>query len=502
MELQDYLRIFRRSWVLILVITLLTTVAAAGWTLTRTPEYQSKSRLFVSVRTGDASVGEMAQGTNFARQAVTSYVDVVNTSIVMDAVAEELGNGMTAGQISSRVSASSPTNSVLIDISATNSDPELAAEIANTTSSVFVDVITNQLEKPSEGSPARVQIDIVQPAAVPAAPISPNVPRNLTLGVLLGLMLGLGVAVLRSVLDVRVNGKQDVAHMTQIPILGGIIRDPKAAERPLLVQDDPRGPRAEAFRQLRTNLQFLKVEGNPHSFVITSAGAAEGKSTSAANLAIALAETGASVCLVDGDLRKPRVAELFGIEGGVGLTDVIIGRVTLDVALQAWGTTGQLYVLPSGHRPPNPSELLGSSEMEAILATLEDSFDYVIVDAPPVLVVTDAAVVSKGVGGVLMVVAAGKTKKPELQSALNTLSTIDARVLGIVLTMVPEKGPDSYGYATYTYGDVHVEPVPGTPWRQLSDGAKSTSTRSRRSLGRATGSAGSQPILGGHNKAE
>ena len=496
MELQDYLRIWRKNWILIVVTTLVVTALSAAWSLTRTPEYQAETRLYVSVRTGEASIGDLQQGTSYARQAVTSYVDIVSTSIVMDKVSEDLGDVLTPADISSRVSASSPSNSVLIDISATDADPELAAEIANTTAMVFSNVVTNQLEKPSEGSPARVQIDVVQPAQVPASPVSPNVPRNLALGVLLGLMLGLAAAVLRSVLDVRVNSKSDVAHITDTPILGGIIRDPKASERPLIVQDDPRSPRAEAFRQLRTNLQFLRVEGNPHSFVITSAGASEGKSTTAANLAIALAETSASVCLVDGDLRKPRVAELFGIEGGVGLTDVIIGRVALGEAVQEWGNN-RLFLLPSGHRPPNPSELLGSKEMATLLKELTSSFDYVIVDAPPVLMVTDAALISKSVGGTLMVVAAGRTRKPEFESALQSLDNIDARLLGIILTMIPEKGPDSYGFATYSYGGLHDGPAAlpssasGDWWKAVSDSSEPADGMNPP----AHGGDGSKPIL-------
>lgn len=503
MELQDYIRILKKNWVLILVITLLTTALTAAWTLTRTPVYQAQSKLYVSVRTGDASVGDLQQGTNYARQAVASYVDIVTTSIVTDQVAAQLGGGLTSQQVASKLSASSPSNTVLINVAATDTDPAAAAEIANTTSSVFAEVVTEQLEKPSQGAPARVQIDVVEPAEVPSSPISPNASRNITLGLLLGLMLGFGVAVLRAVLDVRVNSKNDVAAVTDTPILGGIIRDPHASDHPLIVQEDPLGPRAEAFRQLRTNLQFLRVEGNPHSFVITSSGASEGKTTTAANLAIALSETQASVCLVDGDLRKPRIADLFGIEGGVGLTDVIIGRRNVGDVVQAWGPN-RLDILPAGHRPPNPSELLGSREMESLLAGLTRAYDYVIVDSPPVLVVTDAALISQSVGGALMVVAEGKTKKPQLEAALEGLKTIDSRVLGIILAMVPEKGPDSYGFTTYSYGELHQQPseignpvvrAPRGKWKTLgTDGAVPPAPGS--AMPPATRSGGSTPILG------
>ena len=471
MELQDYLRIFRKNWVLILVSTLIITGAAAAWSMIQTPKYQATSQLYVSVRTGDASVGDLSQGTNFVRSAVTSYVDVVGTAIVMDQVSEELGGALSPAELASAVSASSPTNTVLINISATDSDPEQAALIANTTSAVFADVVTNQLERPSEGAPARVQVDVVQPAQVPGGAISPNVTRNLALGFMLGLMLGLGLAVLRSVLDTKIRTRQDVASITDDPVLGRIVFDPDSTTRPLLVQDDPTSPRAEAFRAFRTNLQFLKVEGNPRSFVFTSAGPSEGKSTTAANLAIAIAQAGSTVCLVDGDLRKPRVADLMGVEGAVGVTDILIGRVTLAEALQGWGQPN-LVVLPAGHRPPNPSELLGSQEMGDLISNLRAQFDYVIIDAPPVLVVTDAALIAKDVGGALMVTAVGGTRRDALSDALGTMERIDARVLGIVMTMVPTKGADSYGYAAYTYGSPAHEEVAkanarsGTRWQK------------------------------------
>ena len=226
------------------------------------------------------------------------------------------------------------------------------------------------------------------------------------------------------------------------------------SKRPLIVHADPRNPRAESFRSLRTNLQFVNIEGGPRSFVVSSAGPGEGKSTTTANLAISLAETGASVALIDGDLRLPKVAEYLAIEGGVGLTDVLIGRAELVDVLQKWGS-GRLYVLPSGRIPPNPSELLGSAAMATLLSTLTAQFDYVLIDAPPLLLVTDAAVVSKLAGGAILVAASGATKKQELAGAVRALESIGSRLLGIVVTMLPTKGPDSYGYGTYTYGVTH-----------------------------------------------
>jgi capsular exopolysaccharide synthesis family protein len=290
----------------------------------------------------------------------------------------------------------------------------------------------------------------VQDATIPTSAVSPNIPLNLALGALVGLALGLGVAVLREVLDTRIRNQRDVELISDVPILGGIAFDIKAAERPLIVQVDPRSPRAESFRTLRTNLQFVEIEG-ARSFVVTSSVEREGKSTTAVNLAIAMADAGMRVLLVDADLRRPKAAQYLDLEGAVGLTDVLIGRATLADTVQRWGRNG-LHVLPAGMVPPNPSELLGSQAMKRLIAAVEGEFDTVIFDSPPLLPVTDAAILSKRVGATIMVVAAGYTRKNQLAGAITALQNVDVQVSGLVLTMLPVKGPDAYGYGHYGYG--------------------------------------------------
>ncbi|MBD8023752.1 polysaccharide biosynthesis tyrosine autokinase [Microbacterium gallinarum] len=455
MELRDYIRILHKNWIIILVLTVLGAAAGAAYSFAQTPKYQATTQLYVSVRSEGAATGDLVQGTTFARQIVASYVDVVNTALVLDPVIAELGLDTTATALSSQITASTPLNTVMIDITATDTDPEQAAAIADATAASLATAVQTTLEVPASADAASpVQVRTVQPAVVPSTPSSPNTMLNIALGTLLGLALGIGIGVLRTVLDTRVRTLHDIEQLTTAPLLGGIAYDPGAQKRPLIVHADPRSPRAESFRSLRTNLQFLNIEGGPRSFVVSSAGPGEGKSTTTANLAIALAETGARVALVDGDLRLPRVADYMGIEGGVGLTDVLIGRVELADALQKWGR-GQLFVLTSGPIPPNPSELLGSVAMDHVLASLTEHFDYVIIDAPPLLLVTDAAVLSKKTRGVILAAASGKTRKHDLTGAIRSLETAGGQLLGLVVTMLPTRGPDSYGYAAYTYGATH-----------------------------------------------
>ena len=452
-ELDDYLHVLRKSWVLILVTSLLSLGAAAGWSLLRTPKYEATTQLFVSVRTGETSVGDLSQGSSFAQQAVTSYVSIVGSAAVLDRVIDDLDLPMTRRELAKQVTADSPQDTVLINIQATDADPDQAVRIADTTSAVLADVIVNNLEQTPEGAPARVQVDVVQPAELPEGPASPQVPMNLLIGLVCGVLLGVAAAILRSTLDTKIRTKADLTNITSTPLIGAIRKDPEAGARPLIAQADPRSPLVEAYRSMRTNLQSLGVsteEGNAKSIVITSAGPGEGKSTTAANLAIVMADTGARVALIDADLRKPTIARTMGIEGAAGLSDVLIGRIPLEDAIQPWGRR-RLSVLPAGPIPPNPSELLGAPVMRKVLKELVESYDYVIVDAPPVLAVTDAAILSRDTGGAIMVAAAGKVSKAELASALESMKTVDGHVMGVVMTMVPTRGPDAHGYGVYAY---------------------------------------------------
>jgi succinoglycan biosynthesis transport protein ExoP len=450
MELGDYLRILRKRWIAILALTLIGIAAAAGATILTTPKYQASTLVYVQVASS-GSIGELVQGSSFVQSQVQSFAEVVNTPRVLDSVIRSLGMDESAAQLAESVSASVATASVNITITVTRDSPAEAAAIANAVTSTFSQVVGEITTTSGSAEESQVAVSTLREATVPSTPISPNTLVNIALGALIGLALGLAFAILRELLDTTIRGQRDVEAITAAPIIGGISFDASAVSKPLIVQDDPRSVRAEAFRTLRTNLQFLEVESGGKSFVITSSIPSEGKTTTAANLAIALADSGAHVVIVDGDLRRPKLASYMGLEGAVGLTDVLISRATLEDVLQPWGRSS-LVVLPAGAIPPNPSELLGSRAMAALVRTLEDDFDVVIIDLPPLLPVTDAALVSKITRGALVVVAAGRTHKGELAGAVSSLENVGASVAGVILTMLPTKGPDAYGYGRYGYG--------------------------------------------------
>lgn len=448
MTVQDYLRVLRRNLVLILSLTVVGLSIGTVVALTTPTRYSASTELFISAQASSGTPAELNLARTYAQQAATSYVEIISSSLVLQPVIDDLGLDGTVSDLASAVSASAATASTAITVTVTDQNPGQAARIANAIGESFTTVVAEQLERPIDSRPSIVRIDTLEAAQVPTSPAAPNVRLIIILGALLGLAAGIGVAVLRSILDNRVRSIEDVERAISIPVLGGIALDPQARERPLAIAADPRDRRAEAFRSLRTNVRFLITGGDPAAFVITSAGPGEGKSTTSANLAIAFAESGARVALIDADLRLPRIAEYFAIEGGVGLTEVLIGRINASDAMQRWGR-GALFVLPSGSVPPNPAELLGSSAMTNLIYELKHAFDIIIIDAPPVGLVTDAAVLAKKVEGAIMVAAAGKTRAPRLSDAVDSIEGIGAKVLGSVVTMLPTKGVDKTAYGVY-----------------------------------------------------
>jgi len=447
MELSESIRILRKNWLVIVLLTFVGLGAAVGFTATRTPIYESSSTIFVSTQAG-SSAAELQQGSSFAQARINTYVGLVSTPIVLEPVIAQLGLSTTPQALAKEVKATGTLNSTLITLTVSDTDAVRAATLANAVASSLSEVVP-QLEPEASDGTSPVRLSRVSEAQPSASPSSPNVSLNLALGALIGLALGLAAAVLRTSLDNRVRVPREAEQITGAPSIGAIAYDAKATERPLIVHADPLSPRAESFRALRTNLQFLDMGGRA-SFVVTSSIPSEGKSTTTINLAIALADAGKRVALLDADLRKPKVAEYLSIEGGAGLTDVLIGRAKVNEVMLPWGGRS-LYVLPAGKIPPNPSELLGSAQMGTLLNMLEKDFDVVLCDAPPLLPVTDAAILARVTSGALMVVAAGKTTKHQLSGATEALNTVGAKLAGFVMSMVPTRGPDSY-YSAYGYG--------------------------------------------------
>lgn len=469
MEITDYLNIVRRYWVSVVAITLAGLASAALISLVAKPTYTATTSIFLTVQSG-SSAGELNQGSTYAENQVRSYAEVVRTPIVLQPVIDRLGLPLTPGELAEKVTASVPLNTAIVEIAVTTEDAVQTADIANEVGRQVVTIV-EELSPSGSGGNKSVQATVISPASVPTEWTSPKVLQNLLLGTLLGLFLGVGQAILRSTLDTRVVTENDLGAVTDSSVIGTIGFDPDATEHPLIFQADPNSPRAEAYRRLRTNLQFLELGDRSRSVVITSSIAGEGKTTTAINTASTLADAGQSVLLIDADLRRPKVADYLNLEGAVGLTTVIIGRAQLTDVVQPFGN-GNLHVLPAGQIPPNPSELLGSDSMKRLLKEATDRYDMVVLDAPPLLPVTDSAILSAVTGGALVVVGSGAVTRPQLAGALDSLAAVGGNVLGLVLNKLRAEDAGHYRYHQYYY---HRDG--NAPTMRLNQDVKRTSAR-------------------------
>lgn len=298
-------------------------------------------------------------------------------------------------------------------------------------------------------------VQLLNPAPVPTTPVSPRPLTSAALALALGALVGCAAAIALDFLDDSFKRADEVERLSRgLPILGSIpaVLDWRNRESPRLVTiEDPSDPVAEAYRALRTSVQFIGVREEVKTIQVSSPVASEGKTTTLANLAVTLALSGRRVAVVDCDLRRPRLHEFFGVVNETGFTSVLLGDAPLGGALRRIALPGgaTLDLLPSGPLPPNPAELLGTSRVAELIAALRAENDYVLIDAPPVLPVTDAVVLSTRVDGLLLVATADVTSRRHFSRALTTLQSSDAPLLGIVVNGAPSEA--GYGYR-YTYG--------------------------------------------------
>jgi capsular exopolysaccharide synthesis family protein len=432
------------------VVTTLVAVGAGAIVTLQTPsKYESTVTFFV--RTPAEQIGGAYQGDQFAQKRVNSYVQLLGSVRLAQLVLTDTQSTLSANNISNRITAKGDPNTVLLTATVTDTDAAQSLDIAKSIATQFVALVST-LETPPGSTSPLVSLEVTSPPALNTTPVAPKPLVTMGLALIIGLALGVGIALLRELLDKTFRSADSLRAATKAVVLGTIAFDDTAKASPLIVDGQARSVRAEAFRQLRTNLQYVDVDNPLKVLAVTSSIAGEGKSSTATNLAVSFAEAGAKVLLIEGDLRRPRVAEYLGIEGGIGLTNVLTGRLAIEDVLQPWGKGG-LTVLASGPIPPNPAELLGSKSMAQLLQSLKKTFEIIIIDTPPLLPVTDGAIISAEADGAILVVRHGKTKRQQVSRAIASLEAVDARLLGAVINMAPTRGADSYGYGYGYYDD-------------------------------------------------
>ncbi len=501
----------RRKWVLILVL-LLIPLLAVFLSLKQQKLYQSSAEVLVGQQDLAATLAGVPNPDLYADPAriLQTQAEIARSPVV---VRNTLRAGGAPGRSVSVFLASSTVspkpNVDLLRFSVTDENPSLARSLANgyarqyirrhvsletaalTTarrelerqieillrtggrrSPVYATLIDRQQQLKTMEALKSSDLSIVHPAGA-AIQVQPRPVRNGVLGAILGLVLGLALVFLWEALDTRMRHADEVSRRLGLPLLARIPRLPRRQRnsRPTML-DDPRGSHAEPYRILRTNLEFMTLGSPAQVIMVTSALGQEGKTTTASNLAVSLARTGRRVALVDFDLRRPRISEMFGLHAGPGATDVALGRASLEDALVAVGLTGSieqsdalaqdgalpsrngrgshegvLRVLPSGPPPPDPGEFVGSRAVADIISRLREMSDIVLIDTPPLLHLGDAMTLSGRVDGIVIVVSLDATRRPTLNELHRVLEACPARKLGFALAGV-EPTVD-YGYAGY-----------------------------------------------------
>lgn len=433
LTVQDFSRILRTRWLVIVVTTAIAVLAALAYSLLATPKFEAATRLFVST-TSDGTNTQTNDGGLFAQRRVLSYTQLLTGEILAQRTVDKLGLDMTAAELQKEVTATAPTDTVLIDFAVQDPSPQRARDIANAMSDEFV-IMAAGLETPDLGARPNARVIVQQRANVPDTPVVSKNLQTVAIAGVMGALLGLLIATIRYRLDDRIKTSEDLEKATGVGELATIPMDSSSHQQPLMAFDGDRATIADAFRELRVNLQSLEVADGPRVLLVASAMPTEGRTTTAINLAIALAEADHTVVVVEGDLRHPRFASCLDVDGQLGVSTVLTGNARVDEAVQATRHP-RLSAMTSGAAPSNPTELLGTQAAKELLRDLAGRFDYVVVDSPSLLA-KDAAILAGNVSGVLVVARSGKTRLKQLAPAVNTLRRAGAPLLGAVLTMTP-----------------------------------------------------------------
>jgi capsular exopolysaccharide synthesis family protein len=475
--------IIHRSWIVVVAI-IATAAPAIALSLRQDSVYEAHADMLIGASPGESVFGSGQQNITAERQ-VQNEISVLES----DAVFARLKQNLRLDDDPPGVSGRGLADADVITVSVQSGDRQTAATLANAYVAAYIDVKRDQAVKGIAAATAELQTKVtdlqsqidaldtqinasgsdddsrreadrrslvdqqalfrqridqlqvdaalsagnaqlLRPAAAPSEPVKPTPVRTATLAALVGLLLGLGAAFMIDHLDDSVGSEDDLARLgADVPVLAVVPNVASRDNRPIAISA-PLTLAVEPYRNLRTNVQFLGLERKVRSIQVTSTRPGEGKSTTAANLAVVLAQSGANVVLVDADLRKPGLHRLFAIDGSNGLTNNLAGD-PMELTIQR--ITDQLWVIVGGPVPPNPSELLGGRRMEAFSEELSRRFDYVIFDSAPILAVSDATALSRRVDGVLLVAQAKRVSVPHLRESLTQLERVGAPLLGIVL---------------------------------------------------------------------
>lgn len=486
MTILEFFRTTRANLWLLIIGIVVGAAAGFGYASLQPRVYAASSSGYVTV--GESGTVDVLSGSSAAKERARSYAAIVSSEAVAQKIKQNNPElSMTTGQIRASLTATAGDNAALITVSAQASSPKNAQLLANGALQATADYIKEIEQNPGnaqalvngENTAASattnntVRVIPLNNASVNPPLVAPNYEQNVLIGAVAGLGLVYLAIFLRRALDQRIRTRDDATKATGASILGVLPISDDLNEDNIVDGNTDDHIAQESIRQLRTNLRFVNVDTPPRSFIVTSAVPGEGKSTVSLSLARAMADAGSPVILIDADLRRPTVAKKLKLDAKVGLTQVLAGQVEIANAVHQVGDSN-LFVLPAGRIPPNPSELLGSDKMRQLITELSEEF-IVVVDVPPLLPVTDASLLSHSVDGVILVGSIGRSHREQMTEAASILKKVNANLLGMVLNRAPRKG---LGNSYYGFGYASSYVGYSTYYGYGKDGDKKSSKKS------------------------
>ncbi|AZA08234.1 polysaccharide biosynthesis tyrosine autokinase [Corynebacterium pseudopelargi] len=459
----------RRKWWVILLTAVVIAGLVGGWGTLRQQEYRASARLTVTM-TGEASSASASYQNNLAAETrIASYVELVRSNLVLDRVSEL--TGIPVGQLRGMVNASDVKKTVLFDVSATAKSPETASQVARGLAEVYPEVI-EELETPKWGPGGPPVVFDENGKAIPfrtgpqafativsdntqnPSVVPPTRTQMIALGLFVGIIAGLLMGILADLLDRRVRRPEEFITLAPgVPILGEVPQSRSRGEKKGVLLDFRSGhsASAEAMRAARTSMSFVGGDQESRVFLITSALPGEGKTFVSANISRAYSEAGSRVLVIGADLRSPKIGAAFDVPEDVGLSNVLAGQIEFEDVIFSGGDM-EPDVIPAGPTPPNPSELLSSKRMQALLEWAREHYDITIIDTPPVDAVTDAVVLAPAADAVVLVARVNVVTRTALARTLENLSIANVTPSGVIVNSVRSGGGSGYGKYGYGYG--------------------------------------------------
>lgn len=469
MTMLTFLQALKRHALMAAGILVIVATAVTGLSLMQQPQYTATARLFAMYKGNEQSTSALTSGTSYISSQIESYPSLIRTKAVLNPVIEELGLDITASELARKITAARPENTMMLTITATDSDAQEAADIANAVARSLTEQVTDELYKQdgTQDGTSPISLSVVDEALPSSQPSSPDVVKYAAVGVILGVVLAITGVLVRTLIDVRIRNKEDFTRQwPNLPVLGELARGRKYTGQTVAVINDASSVEADEIRRIRTNILFSKPRGNSNAdkiLVVTSTKAGEGKTTTSVNLAAASAEAGRRVLLIDADLRHPSVGERLGINDSAGLTHLLTGQANLRDIIQPYWKENY-HVLPAGRRTANPNLLLNSDNMRALIQQVAPLYDDIIIDTCPIAVSNDAVLFARDQGNLLLVVGLGMEDRNDVNATMENLHLAGIRPLGVVLNLSEQRERSDNYYNRY-YG--RIEDGKGKPVRRF-----------------------------------